>query len=105
MTGPDHRPTGPTLRVQTPPGRAAERRYVLDVIFREWLGLAWELEPADVGDTVIRLAGDEAGTTVAMPDLLFATPAGDWLTERSMPRRPSSRRSKPSWRSPKRGAT
>ena len=73
------------LVVRTPRTRIAERRYVLDVVLSEWLGLEYELEFEDRTTVSIRLAGDTRGRGLTLPDLLFATPDADWLTQRSMP--------------------
>jgi hypothetical protein len=76
------------LLVRAPVTYAAERRYILDTVLSEWLGLDYTLEPGDEGSVAIRLPGDGAGHELALPDVLFATPAEEWLTERSLPARP-----------------
>jgi hypothetical protein len=74
-----------TLLVRAPSTYLAERRYVLDVVLSEWLGIDYELELGDASRVVIRLAGDPGDRQLALPDVLFATPPGDWLIERSLP--------------------
>jgi Family of unknown function (DUF7033) len=74
-----------TLIVEAPPGYEAERRYVLDVILGDRLGLDWTLCTVDRPDVRISLAGQPDGTCVLVPDVLFATPREDWLTPRSLP--------------------
>lgn len=74
-----------TLVVSTPATFVEERRYVLDLILGEWLGLAYELELNNAPRVAIRLAGDARRVEVILPDILFATSLEDWLTERSMP--------------------
>lgn len=77
---------GPALlEVCAPATHEPERRYVLDVVLREWLGLEYELVPWDRHGVSIFLHGDARGLEVALPDVLFSGPASDWLTERSMP--------------------
>lgn len=44
------------LRVEVPGGRIDERRYVLDLLLTEWLGLDYDLTIRDERRTVIRLA-------------------------------------------------
>jgi len=36
-----------TLLVEAPPGYEPERRYILDVVLADWLGLEWELRAAE----------------------------------------------------------
>src|SRR4051812_28312303 len=64
-----------------------ERRYILDVMLRERLGLEWRLVPGERSDWRIGLAGD-AGRRLVMPDVLFATAPADWLTPAALPARP-----------------
>jgi peptidoglycan/xylan/chitin deacetylase (PgdA/CDA1 family) len=74
-----------TLLVEAPPGYEPERRYILDVVLRDWLGLGYELRLADRRDVRIALAEDPDGAAVTLPDVLFATPPDDWLTESALP--------------------
>ncbi len=74
-----------TLLVDVPPGYEPERRYVLGVVLSDWLGLDWQLRPADRRDVRITLAEEPDGRSVVLPDVLFATPREDWLTARSLP--------------------
>jgi hypothetical protein len=74
-----------TLLVRAPSTFAPERRYVLDTVLSEWLGLEFELEAGDVGQVVIRFLGDASERELTLPDVLFGTPPGDWLTNRSLP--------------------
>jgi len=77
-----------TLLVEAPAGYEPERRYILDVVLRERLGLAWRLERRDGSDVRIRLDGEADGRRVVMPDVLFATPTAAWLTRASLPPAP-----------------
>lgn len=77
-----------TLIVRSPRDRAAERKYILDVILADWLGLSYHLVAEDRRGTVIQLAGDPQAYELALTDLFLATSPGDWLTERSMPKPP-----------------
>jgi hypothetical protein len=75
-----------TLLVEAPAAYAPERRYILDVVLRGWLGLDWELRAADRADVRISLVEEPAGERcVLLPDVLFATRAEDWLTEAALP--------------------
>ena len=84
-TSPSRRPR---LLVEMPGGREEERRYVLDLLLTEWLGFNYDLTPRGAPRTTIRLASDPQGRSLTLPDVLFSTLAGDWLTGRSMPIRP-----------------
>lgn len=73
------------LLIRTPQTRVVERRYVLDVVLREWLGLDYQLGFGHEPGVAIRLAGDPQERELTLPDVLFATSPADWLTQRSMP--------------------
>jgi hypothetical protein len=77
-----------TLVVETPPSYEPERRYVLGVVLGEWLGLDWELRPGARRDVRVTLAGDGDGRALSLPEGLFATDEGAWLTEASLPAAP-----------------
>ena len=74
-----------TVLVEAPRGYEPERRYILEVVLSDWLGLDWQLRSADRGDVRIALAEEPDGRCVVLPDVLFATPREDWLTPRSLP--------------------
>ncbi len=82
---------GTSLVVRTPRSYTAERRHALDVVLSEWLGFAYDLEFEDGPKVAILLAGDSRGRELTLPDVFFAIPTEDWLTERSMPVRPLTR--------------
>jgi peptidoglycan/xylan/chitin deacetylase (PgdA/CDA1 family) len=77
-----------TVLVSAPEGYAGERRYVLDVIFAEWLGLDYDVVRTDGPGVAIRMAGDPENLEVTLPDVLFSTSRDAWLTARSMPALP-----------------
>lgn len=77
------------LVVRCPDTWVAERRYVLDVVLSEWLGLEYDLMPGTGAQVAIRLADHEGELT--LPDVLFSTPRDRWLTEGSMPVSPLTR--------------
>jgi hypothetical protein len=74
-----------TLLVEAPPGYEPERRYILDVVLGDWLGLPYQLRTADRRDVRIALAEDPASAEVTLPEVLFATPPDEWLTAASLP--------------------
>jgi len=74
-----------TLLIEAPAGYEPERRYILDVVLRDWLGLDWELRTVDRQDVRVALADDPSGRSVLVPDVLFATPPREWLNAASLP--------------------
>jgi hypothetical protein len=81
----------PRLVVTAPKGYEPERQYILDLVLREWLGLDYVLGESAEPWVEIGLHGAPRGRRVRIPNLLFATSASDWLTERSMPKTPLRR--------------
>lgn len=76
------------LLVDLPPGYEEERRYVLDVILVDMLGLTYVARPAGPGEVRLRLAEDPGGPHVVLPDGLFATRRDQWLASTSLPPEP-----------------
>jgi hypothetical protein len=74
-----------TLLVETPPGYEPERDYILDVILGDRLGLAWKRRTADRRDVRIGLGEEPDEGDVILPEVFFATPPDEWLTEASVP--------------------
>jgi hypothetical protein len=77
-----------TLVVEAPAAYEPERRYVLDVVLGDWLGLDWRLEVTERSDVRITADGDEF---VVLPEVLFATAPDAWLTRACLPDRPLAR--------------
>jgi uncharacterized protein DUF7033 len=77
-----------TLIVAAPPTYEPERRYILDVVLSEWLGLDWQLRTEERSDVRLTTAGDEGGGRLTLPEGLFATDTAAWLTEASLPASP-----------------
>src|SRR5215475_1190196 len=73
------------LLVKIPQGHEPERRYVLDVLLGEFLGLDFEVFPYD--DRVVRILGGDS-KECQIVDGLFRFTAADWLTPRSLPASP-----------------
>jgi hypothetical protein len=76
-----------TIDVEAPATYEPERRYVLDVVLSEWLGLDWRLRLGDRSDVRITLGG-EPDRSLVLPDTLFGTPPAQWLTPSSLPAAP-----------------
>ncbi len=91
MTASRSQEPGGRLIVRTPPGHEAARRYVLDLVLGEWLGLSFDVLPSDGLAVTIRHSDDPNGKQVEIPDILFATSVEDWLTERSTAPTPVAR--------------
>jgi hypothetical protein len=75
------------LLVDAPAANERERRYVLNVVLADWLGLDWRLRIEDRPDVRIRIS-EHSTRRVLMPDVLLATPRERWLTASSLPRTP-----------------
>jgi len=80
-----------TLVVRAPNTREAERRYILDVVLGEWLGLDYELILEARSDVSLRVRDDASNAELRLADVLLATPEHDWLSARSLPARPVER--------------
>ncbi|WGF87853.1 polysaccharide deacetylase family protein [Marinivivus vitaminiproducens] len=78
------------LRISSPATLRVERTYVLDVVFRDWLGLDYvlEAEPEASGLTIICMANDQAGRRLVLADDFFACAASHWLMPESLPSLP-----------------
>jgi hypothetical protein len=76
--------------VRAPETYQPERRYVLDVVFADWLGCDYDLVSYSGSRVTIALAGDDR-RELALPDGLFATAPDAWRTPASMPFRPLHR--------------
>lgn len=79
-----------TLVVRARERYTAERRYVLDVVLREWLGVQARLETHEHDDVRITVDGDDEHV-VTLPDVLFATEESRWLTPSALPQPPLPR--------------
>jgi hypothetical protein len=77
-----------TLVVEAPARREPERRYVMDVVLADRLGLAWRFEASERRDVRITLDGDASGACVLLPDVLLAVPEERWLAPGSLPASP-----------------
>jgi hypothetical protein len=87
-----------SLLIECPPGPyLAERRYILEVVLGEFLGLAYRLEVGDRADVRVSREGDPDGGALVMPDVLFATPEALWATPAVLPTRPLPWWCAPGW--------
>ncbi len=73
------------LHIQSPDTYQPERRYILSVLFNEFLGLDIQVECAERSDTKITLDDDKA---LLISDGLFATAESQWLQPSSLPKQP-----------------
>jgi hypothetical protein len=77
-----------TLRVIHPPTYPAERRYILDVILRDFLGLEYRTEVGAHHEVCITRQQYPSSKKLLLPDVLFRTQEDKWLTLASLPAQP-----------------
>lgn len=82
------------IRIACAATYAPERKYILDVMLRDFLGLDYRVEVEDRPDWRLSLDEVADGSSISIPDALFRIPAEQWLTPASMPRDPIVRCSK-----------
>lgn len=75
-----------TVVIRHPRNRPAERSYILNVMFDEFLGLGIERIAEDRSDYCIAVG--ETGARLHVADVLFAVDAKDWMQPQSMPTEP-----------------
>jgi hypothetical protein len=71
--------------VKIPDSYENERRYILDVMLNEFLGLEIEIEVSSCNNMTIVLAPDRQ---IEIADVLFATEVEEWLKPESLPLQP-----------------
>ncbi len=71
--------------VKIPDSYEKERRYILAVIFGEFLGLEIQVEVGDCKNTIVLPQPD---LQIEIADVLFATPISQWLQPESLPSQP-----------------
>ena len=76
------------LRIRHPRSWEAERRYAIDVLVGEFLGLDHSLEVGSTDVTEIMLEGGSPGRRLLVADDLFARPEDEHLTEATLPSAP-----------------
>ncbi|MGZ4462244.1 MAG: polysaccharide deacetylase family protein [Gaiellaceae bacterium] len=76
------------LQVRHPPGYEPERRYALDVVFRELLGIDYTASVEERRDVEVTLADGSSRSRLVLPDSFFQTAGGTWLRDSSLPSRP-----------------
>jgi len=79
------------LLIGHPEGHHAERSYILDVLFHDFLGLDYVAAPHQDPFVTIRLSDDDVGKRLDIAEVFFSKPQSEWLTEDSLPRRPLER--------------
>jgi hypothetical protein len=76
------------LRISHPPTHRAERRYIHDVLLRQFLGLEYQAQVEVRRDVRITLQGDATNKGLILADVLFQTPEDEWLMPASLPEQP-----------------
>jgi hypothetical protein len=79
------------LLVRLPPGYEPERRYVTDVVLREFLGVEYRIEIEDRRNVEIGVADGSSRARIVLRDVLFQASERDWLGAASLPSLPLSR--------------
>ncbi len=74
------------LTIQHPRTCSSERGWILDVFFREFLGLEYVAEPTVDGEVLISMDG----RMLRLPDTFFSLANERWLSEETLPERPLS---------------
>lgn len=72
------------LTIKIPNKYYEERRYALDVIFSQWLGLEWNLKVENRKNTSLSI--DESKKVIIIPDIFFNIEEKYWLDYKSMPK-------------------
>lgn len=80
-----------TFVVHAPASYPAERYYVLHIVLTHRLGFDWRLATHESPDVRIQLDEGSDERTVAVPDVLFRTAPGHWLTPAALPPLPLRR--------------
>ena len=78
-----------SVLIEHPDTYVPERRYIFDVIFRQFLGMNVHMQMnASLDDVHIRLTDDPDSRTLIIRDDLFRLPMHHWLTAQALPQRP-----------------
>lgn len=84
------------IHIVSPPNYSRERAYTYDTLFRDFLGLTYDSEVRDDALSVtISIQRETSLGLLSVPDILFQTPASNWLKPESSPRLPLSRKTVP----------
>ena len=76
------------LQISHPPTYRAERRYILDVLLKGFLGFEYQAREEARDDVRVSLQGDASGRELILADVLFQTPEDEWLALASLPSQP-----------------
>jgi len=74
------------LKIVHPASFEPERRYILEVILGDWLGLEFASESGPVSCWEMTRAGDRRQGRLQISDAFFSTPSARWLTKASLPK-------------------
>jgi hypothetical protein len=74
------------IHITTPTSYTQERRYILDVIFQEFLGISYTHEISEDKTSQITLTINNR--TITLPDTFFRTAESRWLKKESLPYQP-----------------
>ena len=76
------------LKLAHPNRYLVERRWIAEVLLKEFLGLDFELVANTDLDDEIVIVGDAPSVRLILPDVLFRTPESDLLSDAALPGTP-----------------
>lgn len=76
------------LLIEHPASRGAERTYIYELLFAEFLGLEYVLRPHARDNLVITAFGEDVPGRIEIPDTFFSADGANWLKFDSLPRQP-----------------
>jgi hypothetical protein len=74
------------LIITIPFSYPAEREYIICIIFKEFLGLEYIIQKANT--SFISISVKDNNSRLIIPDILFAFPEEEWLTQKTLPKQP-----------------
>jgi len=76
------------LIVHVPNTYIPERKYIIQTLMHNFLGINIHLLTEERSDVLIEINDNETGTMLRIADVLFQTPMNQWLTQTSLPKQP-----------------
>ena len=76
------------LKIFHPNTYVKERKYIYNVVFKEWLGINYASFNHDHSYTIIIVDEGNEKKEIIIDDILFSTPKNNWLTKTSLPKLP-----------------
>ena len=76
------------LIVHVPNTYIPERKYIIQTLMHNFLGINIHLLTEERSDVLIEINDNETGTMLRIADILFQTPKNQWLTQNPLPKQP-----------------